>query len=224
MKKKNKLNSVPIFFAVLSLILITITNINVYGQSIHKNNEKLIDASSPFEDITEYALAADLKGMKKSLKACETEAVKIKSLLKANDYKKLTKSLSEMKTNFTEKKYSNLALSAVDGYKILVQALNPKGLTVPKQVSLLDYTGFRGIALLGSKNVDWAALKSNAKEANKLWRQIEHKVKYNRLKDAVNTAINGMHEAAVEKNVLASHLSAEMDLALVDLLENYFSK
>lgn len=224
MQIKSLVNSVTILFALLAIIIINLTAVNVFGQSISKNNERLINASSPFEDITEYALASDLNGMTKSLKACETETANVKSLLKSNDFRELTKSLSEMRTNFTEKKYSNLALSAVDGYKILVQALNPKGLKIPKQVSLLDYTGFRAIALLGAKNVDWSALLNNAKEANKLWKQFEHKVKDNGLKDAVNTTINGMHKAAVEKNVLASRLSAEMDLALVDLLENYFSK
>jgi len=223
MKIKKELNRITLFLVLVSLMFINLSNF-VYGQSIHRNNDKLINASSPFEDITEYALDANVNGMTKSLIECETETHKIKDLLSANDYREINQLLSGMKGDFTKKQYSNLALNAVNGYKILVEALNPKGLKVPKQVSLLDYTGFRGIALLGTKNVDWTALKSNAKEANKLWKQIEHKVKYNGLKDAVNTTINGMHKAAAEKNVLASQLSAEMDLALVDLLENYFSK
>ena len=42
------------------------------------------------------------------------------------------------------------------------------------------------------------------------------------LNDAVVVAVNGMKEAANEKNIGKAKLAAQIDLALVDLLENYF--
>lgn len=220
LKKSREILILTLTFALVTSVF----SINNYAQNIKQKNILLVNASSPFEDLTEYALAGNIKEMTKSINFCKNKLKKVKHILKSNDYKKLENIIKDAQKFKNAGEYSNVALAAVDGYKILISELNRQGSVVPKQVSLMDYTGFKAKALLGSKNIGWKELLNNANEAGKLWSEIQHGVKSPGLHDAVNTAIKGMKESAIEKNVTASKLSAEMNLDLVDLLEGYFNK
>jgi hypothetical protein len=93
---------------------------------------------------------------------------------------------------------------------------------VPVQVSLLDYAGFKLKVLLHAKSPDWAVLRKTTEEASRHWTALESRVPDKGLRDAVNTMITGMNKAITAKNAEMAVFAAQIDLALVDLLEGYF--
>ncbi|MFZ0132891.1 MAG: hypothetical protein WAK95_10140 [Desulfobacterales bacterium] len=112
-----------------------------------------------------------------------------------------------------------------EAYRLLVDSLDQNSLVVPVQVALLDYAGFMVTVLLhtGSSR-DWPTLHDVAAEASRNWAAIKDRVTDKGLRDAVDTAMTGLVKAGIDKNVGIAAFAAQIDLALVDLLEGYFER
>jgi hypothetical protein len=70
----------------------------------------------------------------------------------------------------------------------------------------------------------WEELKKVAGEARRNWAAIQPRVANKALRDTVETAVGGMCKACTEKNAEMGVVAAQIDLALVDLLEGYFER
>lgn len=188
------------------------------------DNEVLLSASSSFEDLTEYALAGNRAGMASALKAYEDRSTEVGKVLSARA-RHIMESLVSRILNANERgDTQSVALQAVEAYRTLIESLDPQGLAVPVQVSLLDYTGFKLEVVLHAKTPDWPAVQQTVEEARKLWAFLESHVTDKGLRDAVSTMIAGMSKAATARNAEMAVFAAQMDLALVDLLEKYFQR
>ena len=197
---------------------------NAFAAQSASKNDILLSAASPFEDLTEYALAANKKGMKLALKAYTDQASAVSEVLDAKALKDMDLLIAAMRDAESQGDNETVALKSVEAYRILVESLDVNSLVVPIQVSLLDYAGFKSEVLLHAKSTDWIALKKVAEEAQQNWDTIQPRVTDKGLRDALNTAITGMYKACTEKNHGMALFAAQIDLALVDLLEGYFEQ
>ena len=117
-----------------------------------------------------------------------------------------------------------MALNSVEAYRVLVESLDPNGLVVPIQVAKLDYVGFKLKVLLAASPPDWPAIQTTSEAAGRYWHELEPRVGDKGLRDAVKTVIAGLHQATSDENPEMAAFAAQMDLALVDLLEGYFER
>ena len=92
----------------------------------------------------------------------------------------------------------------------------------PKEVSLLDYAGFKLHVLDAAPQPDWDAMRKIVTEAVAWWDATKSKVTDHKLRDAFNSTVRGMQQAARTENRPMLHFAAQMDLDLVDLLEKHF--
>lgn len=189
---------------------------------MNRNNEVLLSAASPFEDLTENALAGNDKGMQLALKAYDEQAAKVGKVLSAKARQDIELLVATIKMAQQRADYESVALNSVEAYRTLIESLDTSSLMVPVQVSLLDYAGFKLKVLLHAKSPDWSVLRKTAEEARQHWTAIEPRVSDKGLRDAVNTMITGMDKATTAKNVEMAVFAAQVDLAMVDLLEGYF--
>jgi hypothetical protein len=187
-------------------------------------NDQLLAAASPFEDLTEYALAGNKEGVAQALKTCDEQASRVNRLLSPKAREQLTVLVSAMKQAQAKGNNEEIALKAVAAYRVIIESLDTRSLTVPVQVSLLDYAGFEMQALLHMTVIDWSAVQSTADEAWKHWKVIESRVADKGLHAAVNTTIVGMQKTALTRNAEMAGFAAQIDLDLVDLLEGYFER
>lgn len=107
-------------------------------------------------------------------------------------------------------------MKSVGAYLVLIESLDRISLQVPVQVSFLDYAGFKTRALLHKSEVDWSSIQSTVNEAQQHWNAIEPRVMDKGLRDAVNTAMEGMKKASAGRNTDMADFAAQVDLALVD--------
>jgi hypothetical protein len=194
------------------------------GSKGQAKNEILLSASSPFEDLTEFAIAGDKHGIERAIRAYDAQAPKVEAELPAGKRDELRGLVADIRTAAQKGDYSTVALKSPDAYRILVEALDRGALKVPVEVSLLDYAGFKFLALLHAKPTDWQALGKVAEEAAKDWGSVRAKVADAGLRDTVDVAVGGMKKACATKNAEMALFAAQVDLALVDLLEGYFEK
>lgn len=187
-----------------------------------RSNEVLLSAASPFEDLTENALAGNKKGMQLALKAYEEQAAKVSKVLSPKARHDMELLVTTIKKAEQRADNESVALNSVEAYRTLIESLDTSRLTVPVEVSLLDYAGFKLKVLLQAKLPNWSHLRKTAEEALRHWTAIESRVSDKGLRDAVNTMITGLNKAITTKNADMAVFAAQMDLSLVDLLEGYF--
>ncbi|TAK07906.1 MAG: hypothetical protein EPO39_05605 [Candidatus Manganitrophaceae bacterium] len=187
-------------------------------------NEKLLTVASPFEDITEYVLAGQKEKITLSLKAYGEQAPQLDSVLSRRAKEELKSLVSGIEQAQRQGHFEEIALKSVEAYRVLIESLDRGSLQAPVEVSLLDYAGFKTRALLHRKAVDWSSIQSTVNEAQQHWNAIEPRVMDKGLRDAVNTAMEGMKKASAARNTDMADFAAQVDLALVDLLEGYFRR
>jgi len=206
-------------FTLTILLFVWIFISNAFAQ-----NEQILSAMSPYEDLTEFALAAEASEMNKTIGSLNAATQKLRGELPAQVLSQLQLNTQKLATAAKNKDYPAVALVAVDAYKLLAENLNVSKLEVPLEVTLLDYVGFKTQALLMQRPIDWPALQQVALEARGDWEKISPSVKNHGLNDAVQTAITGLQQAVTVKNPQMLHFAAQVDLDLVDLLEGFFER
>ena len=82
--------------------------------------------------------------------------------------------------------------------------------------------GFKILALLNQKKIDWKNIEQTISNVEKEWIALNPSVKDGNLKDSFELLFNGLHLSAENKDVKMGRILASMDLSLVDVLENSF--
>ncbi len=193
-----------------------------FCQDATSKNETLLDAMSPFEDMAEAALSKDAKGVKKSLGKAESGAAEVLKALPPSALEKHKQLLKSIQDAAKENSHDSVAVNAVEMFRLLAESLDGTKLVVPKEVSLLDYVGFRLHVLAAAKEPDWKAMKSTVAEGVLWWDAIKEKVDNKGLRDAFNSTIAGLKKAVELKHLPMLNFAAQIDLDLVDLLESHF--
>jgi hypothetical protein len=188
------------------------------------DNEIILSGTSPFEDLTEYAISGDTSGIKRALQAFNMRAEKIENALPETTRYELKALVDDIKDADRRGDLNAIALKSPEAYRVLIEALDPEALKVPVEVSLLDYVGFRFLAVLHAKPGDFTDLEEAAKYAERNWQAIRSRVTDTGLRDAVDVSVAGLLKACTERDAGMAHFAAEVDLAQVDLLEAYFER
>jgi hypothetical protein len=206
---------------LIGLFVLLIFNWNVMA---YEKNTVLFDAMSPYEDLTEYALDQNMSKVANSISSLDGLIAKLKAVLSNKSIHSLEINVTKMQAAEKKAAYSEIALLAVDSYKILADELDQTTLKVPKQVVILDYVGFRIHALLRQNEIDWHLISETVDEGKNQWEQVKRKVTNKGLYDSLNTTITGLEIASTSKNIGMLKFAAQVDLDLVDLLEGFFEK
>ncbi len=115
-----------------------------------------------------------------------------------------------------------MALSSIEVYRIFVSAVTSAS-TVPTEVSLLDYAGFRYRADLKANPIRWGDMANAVSFANEKWTELLPKVNSIHLAKAVGAALSNMAAAVAQRSEPLASSSARAELELVDQLEQFFS-
>jgi len=107
---------------------------------------------------------------------------------------------------------------------VLIDNLEAGSLTIPKEVSLLDYAGFKLHVLAAAPQPDWGAMRRMVDDVVGWWAAIKSKVSDKGLRDAFNSTVIGLQEAGKTEHLPMINFAAQIDLDLVDLVEGYFER
>lgn len=194
------------------------------GRDASKANETLLRATSPFEDIVEVALAKNEAKISKLLATADGHATAIREALPPPATAQFDSLLQAIHKAANGKDHFAVAMSAVEVFRLLIDNLEAGGLKVPKEVSLLDYAGFKLHVLAAAPQPDWGAMRKTVDDAVAWWTTIKVKVSDKALRDSLNSTVRGLQQAGKTENLPMLHFAAQIDLDLVDLLENYFEQ
>jgi hypothetical protein len=156
-------------------------------------------------------------------KSARDEAARIVDILAPADADRLDALDEEIARAVTSGARPDIALGAVESYKVLVSAQGETAV-VPREVSLLDYAGFRYDALAKATPPRWSEMASTAAYADEVWAKVASSVSDAALAARFDAALAAMHEAVDRQDVDAAQSSVQSELALVDELEVDFSR
>lgn len=194
----------------------------VAADDVAKTNQILLSATSPFEDMVGPALSGDDAGLAKMLPEADGQAAGVKRALPPAAVSQFEELLASLHKSVAAKDHYATADGAVRVFKLLVDNVQPGGLKIPKEVSLLDYAGFKLQVLAAAKQPDWDAMQKATTEAAASWNAIKAKVTDKRVRDTVDSTIAGMEKAVKIENLPMVQFAAQIDLDLVDVLEGHF--
>jgi hypothetical protein len=187
-----------------------------------RNNAQLLAAAEAFEALTEEAFAAKPKKLGQLVASAQQGAHSAWSALSSAEQQKLNAVLSSIGRAQQGGQRHEVALAAVEGYRILVSGA--KDAAIPTGVDLLDYAGFRYQADLRSSPIRWQDMQAAVQFANREWQLLEGRVNDASLKARVFSALAGMERAVANRSRTAAATEVKKELDLVDNLEKHFSR
>jgi len=177
---------------------------------------------SPFEDMTEYALDRDMSGMKKGYKNIENieDNALLKQTIPSTEFKMLSQNIEKLETYIDNADYTHVALLSSSMFNNCVTNFKYKN-NIQDQIHIehLDYMGFRLLALLNEQNINYTQMSKVIANAKINWNAIKEKIKDENSVDAFNLLFQGLQESVKTKNNVMIKILAELDLALVDVIE-----
>jgi len=191
-----------------------------------KNALKILDKLlSPFEDMTEYALAKDLPSMKKGYKnieALEDSGLLAKSVTDGV-MKQIAQDIESLKGFINKKNYSEVALLSTKLFKSIVNNFAYSEYIVNQiHIENLDGMGFEILSLLSTNSIDYIQIQSIINEAKKDWMFLRDNIDDENKIDTFNLLFYGLLHATLQHDDKMLKILASMDLALVDVIEQQF--
>lgn len=195
------------------------------AESKKRSLEILDKVLSPFEDMTEYALAKDTSGMKKGYKniLSMNRSGILKQSVSEDTYQKVTSKLIQLEQNMNTHNYSNVALLSTELFTSIVNDFN-YATYIKNQLHIenLDGMGFELLSLVSAKHIDYNKLHYSIVNAKKDWIVLRKSINDKNLKESFDLLLRGLAHASIKEDKEMIKILASMDLALVDVLEQQF--
>lgn len=185
--------------------------------------QTLLDAvASLNENLVEFALDGNVAKIAETANAIEAAMPKLRTAVPPATFARIESRVREQRTGVNAGDNISTALASVEMYRLLQEAIDPNSRAVPIQVPLLDYAGFKLLALARSGTVDWSRIDTTVKEANVFWKQVEGRIGSAATRNMVASIMTGLAESFATKNRAYCAFAAKMLLESVDLLEGQF--
>ena len=181
----------------------------------------MADAES-FENLTESAFTTGTKKMDGLIANAKASGADAARLLAPAQAKQLSNHLAAIDAGRVSNNRADLAIAAVEGYRTLVSNAGDH-LAIPKEVSLLDYSGFRFQADLKASPVRWNDTVKADDFADSQWKKLSPAVSDQPLRAKFTSALVGMRAASQRKDAKAAMSASTRELDLVDALEQFFA-
>lgn len=179
-------------------------------------------AASAAEDMIDFALAGDVGRVNEKLSELSRQVPAMRQSLGDAPAAGVEKRLAEIEAALGQGDFTGVALQANEAFRTIVEARGVTG-TVPLEVSLLDYSGFKLKTLAKAGRIDWATITAAADEASGFWSPLTDRVKDKGLRDLMNSLQEGLAQGVAEQDATQVAFAAQMLLDAVDLLEKSFA-
>lgn len=193
------------------------------GGSAAARDQLLDSTASLNENLVEFALAGKADKVAESLRDIEAAMPKLESSLGAAVYAAVASQLGAVKAAVARHDLDAAALSSIEIYRLLQEAIDQKTRAAPLDVALLDYSGFKLSALAAAPQPNWTTMNDAVVEEDRFWKRLEPSVHDASLQALVSHIGQGLADGVARKDSAEIAFAAEMLLDSVDLLEGQFT-
>lgn len=184
-------------------------------------DQRILDAAEHFETITEQAYTKTKDELSSVLQQAETAVSGVAGDISPGGKAAVTSAADGLKSALATGTPSDIAIASVEAYRALVNEISTAH-PVPKEVSLLDYAGFKIDALMKATAPDWSAIGQTLDFADQNWKAISGRVGDTALRDKFDASLVSLRASVAARDSAKIQNDAATELALVDDLEKYF--
>lgn len=179
-------------------------------------------AASACEDMVDAVAADGMAAAQPKLADLRTALKKARGFLKADVATQLDQRADAMTALAKGASKTALSLAAIETFKDIVNASDWHNAKVPKDVSMLDYSGFKLSILAADANPDWASAAKTAAEAHIVWDKLVPKFKDEDLVDLAHILDAGTVDAVKRHDAAGVLFASKLQLVSIDLVETSF--
>jgi hypothetical protein len=179
-------------------------------------------AASACEDMVDVVAADGMTAAQPKLADLRMALKKARGFLKADVASQLDQRADAMTALAKGASKTALSLAAIETFKDIVNASDWHNAKIPKDVSMLDYTGFKLNILAADANPDWAAAAKTADEAHLVWGKLVPKFKDEDLVDLAHILDAGTVDAVKRHDAAGVLFASKLQLVSIDLVETSF--
>jgi hypothetical protein len=179
-------------------------------------------AASACEDMVDAVAATGMAAAQPKLVDLRAALKKAHGFLKADVAAQLDQRAEAMTGLAKGTSKTELSLAAIETFKDIVNASDWHNAKIPKDVSMLDYTGFKLSILASDANPDWATAAKTADEAHVVWDKLVPKFKDEDLVDLAHTLDAGTVDAVKRHDAAGVLFASKLQLVSIDLIETSF--
>jgi hypothetical protein len=179
-------------------------------------------AASACEDMVDVVAADGMAAAQPKLVDLKTALKKAHGFLNSDVVAGLDLRAEEMVALAKGNSKTALSLAAIETFKDIVNASDWHNAKIPKDVSMLDYTGFKLSILAADANPDWAAAAKTADEAHLVWGKLVPKFKDEDLVDLAHILDAGTVDAVKRHDAAGVLFASKLQLVSIDLVETSF--
>ncbi|MEZ5656347.1 MAG: hypothetical protein R3E04_10800 [Sphingobium sp.] len=135
------------------------SNVSNFAESVTApdtdvRRSNILAAAESFEALTEQAQSADTSKLRDLVSKVQNSSRSVSDSLENVARTALSEQVGRIVAAARKNDRTEVALSAVEGYRMLVEAV-PNTDVIPRAVNLLDYAGFRYQADLAASPIRW---------------------------------------------------------------------
>jgi hypothetical protein len=193
-----------------------------FAGAVDGQQKLLDDVATLNENLVEFALAGNGPKIAETAKTIEASLPKLRAAVPTATYTAIESRVRDQRAAVKTGNGSAIAIPSVEMYRLLQEAIDPHTRTVPVQVPLLDYAGFKILAVAKGDVVNWTAIDATVKDAASFWKPLETRVPSVALRNTIASIMTGLGDASASKDPAYTAFAAKMLLESVDLLEGQF--
>lgn len=182
-------------------------------------DDPLVSGMSPFEDLIEVALDGNDSGISSALGDADRQSIRVQKALAIPVAKQLAGLMEDLHRAAAASAHLRVANDAVDAFRLLIDNVQVETHSMPRELSLLDYAGFKLRVLAAADKPSWKDIRKTVDDADAWWKALHGRVSERSLRDAFDSTVRGLHDATRIEDVPMLRFAAQIDLDLVDLLE-----
>ena len=180
-------------------------------------------AAAACEDMVDAVASNGMSAAQTKITDLRAALKKAHGFLKADVVLQLDSRADEIAALAKSDSKTRLSLAAIETFKDIVSAADWQKVKVPKDVSMLDYTGFKLGILAADANTDWAEAAKTADEAHRVWEKLIPAFKDEDLVDLAHTLDDGTLDAVKRQDALGLKFATKLQLVSIDLIETSFT-
>ncbi len=213
------MDSSRLWFAVLLLS----ASLNTPSLAATQAQKDIMEAAaSACEDMVDVVAANGMVAAQPKLADLRAALKKAHGFLKAGVATQLDVRADAMAALTKGSSKTALSLAAIETFKDIVNASDWHNAKIPKDVSMLDYTGFKLSILTSDANPDWTVAAKTADEAHVVWDKLVPKFKDEDLVDLAHTLDAGTVDAVKRHDAAGVRFVSKLQLVSIDLIETSF--
>lgn len=206
----------------VAILLISASLMSPVKAATQAQKDIMEAAASACEDMVDVVAADGMAAAQPKLVDLKVALKKAHGFLKADVAAQLDLRAEAMAALAKGPSKTALSLAAIETFKDIVNVSDWHNAKIPKDVAMLDYTGFKLSILASDANPDWAAAAKTAEEAHVVWDRLVPKFKDEDLVDLAHVLDAGALDAVKRHDAAGVLFASKLQLVSIDLVETSF--